>query len=249
MPFIKKKLHDARQGFGADLKELRELRGFTREALARLTGIHALTIAALEEGQLENLTDPVYAERHVRALVKVLDGSPTFYLEKYRALLADLGIQEKTPVSLRPRVSRYDFVVSSRLVFLAGFSVLILLIGGYVVWQAKQMTSLPALEVTSPTEGLHLDRPSIQVTGSTDAAAKLTINGAPVIVGGDGRFSVDVDVPPGLSLIKVQSNRRYSAPVIIERHVFLERSVPSDIRSVSSTTETDNATSTTSTER
>lgn len=230
MPFIKKKLTNAKLGFGADLQELRELRGFSREALARLTGIHALTIAALEQERLEDLTDPAYAERHVAMLVKTLEGSTNFYLEKYRELLKGRGIRGDHRSELHPRVSSMDFLVTSRLIILAGSAVLILLIGGYVAWQAKQMTSLPALTVESPAEGLHLDRPSIKVTGRTDGSAKLTINGTPVIVGDDGSFSIEVDVPPGLSVIDVQASRRYSAPVTIERHVFLERPLPPDVR-------------------
>ncbi len=235
MPFIKKKLTNAKLGFGADLQELRELRGFSREALARLTGIHALTIAALEQERLEDLTDPAYAERHVAMLVKTLEGSTNFYLEKYRSLLQGRGIHGDHRAELHPRVSSMDFLVTSRLVILAGFILLILLIGGYVAWQAKQMTSLPVLTVESPAEGMHLDRPSIQVTGRTDNTAKLTINGTPVIVADDGSFSIEVDVPPGLSVIDVRANRRYSAPVIIERHVFLERPLPPDVRAATST--------------
>ncbi len=224
MPFIRKKIYRGETGFGNDLLELRELRGYTRESLARLTGIHSLVIAALEEERLIDLTDPLYAERHVRVLAAQLEGSVDFFVDKYQELLLRQGLSVEPHEMLRPRINKRDLLVSSKLTVLLASCVLVTAIGGYLVFQAMQMSKLPQLEVISPTEGQRLDRSRIQVRGSTDAAAKLTVNGESVIVGRDGSFSASVDAPPGLSTILVQARRRYSAPTTIERHVLFERS-------------------------
>lgn len=223
MPFIRKKIYREESGFGNDLAELRELRGYTRESLARLTGIHPAVIAALEEERLADLTDPPYAERHVRVLASRLEASVPFFVDKYQELLLRQGLSVEPRDMLRPRVKKRDLLVSSKLGALGLSVLLVCLIGGYLAYQAGRMSELPPLEVLSPTEGQRLERARVQVSGTTDAAAKVTVNNDPVIVGRDGSFRSEVDVPFGLSTILVQARRRYSAVVTVERHVLFER--------------------------
>jgi len=223
MPFIRKKIYRGETGFGNDLLELRELRGYTRESLARLTGIHPAVISALEEERLIDLTDPLYAERHVRVLASQLEGSADFFIDKYQELLLRQGYNVEPQEMLRPRVSKRDLLVSSKLTVFLASAALVLSIGGYLAYQARQMSELPLLEVETPVEGQRLERAQVQVKGRTDPAAKLTVNGESVIVGSDGSFGAKVEIPPGLSSIQIQARRRYSAPVTIERHVLFER--------------------------
>lgn len=238
MPFIRKKIYRGESGFGNDLLELRELRGYTRESLARLTGIHPAVIAALEEERLVDLTDPLYAERHVRVLATQLEGSTEFFIDKYQELLLRQGFSVEPHEMLRPRVSKRDLLVSSKLTVLLASAALVLVIGGYLAYQARQMSQLPPLDVAMPTEGQRLERARVEVTGLTDPASKLTVNSEPVIVGHDGSFKTEVDVPPGLSSILIQARRRYSAPVTIERHVLFERDGIMDFSLTSTSTAT-----------
>ena len=223
MPFIRKNLQRESHGFGPDLRELRQLRGYTREALSRLCGIHPVVIAALEEERLQDLTDPEYAERHVRALAASLDGSADFFIGKYRELLASCGLTGAAKKAPSRRINRWDLMVSSRILVFAAFLALILGIGGYVIWQAKQMVSRPQLVVDAPSEGMQVAKSRVAVRGHTDPSSKLTVNSEPVIVGQDGNFSTEIDVPQGLSSIIVEASRRYSPPVTVERHVLFER--------------------------
>jgi len=247
MPFIRKKIYRGETGFGNDLLELRELRGYTRESLARLTGIHPAVIAALEEERLIDLIDPLYAERHVRVLASQLEGSTGFFIDKYQELLLRQGFNVEPRKMLRPRVSKRDLLVSSKLTVLLASALLVLAIGGYLVYQARQMTESPPLTVSAPIEGQTLEHARVEVTGRTDPAAKLTVNSESVVVDQDGSFRVSINVPPGLSSILVQARRRYSVPVTIERHVLFERAGGLDFSRASfsaTTTDDDSATST-----
>ncbi len=224
MPFIRKSLRRDSQGFGADLRELRQLRGYTREALAKLTGIHTSVIAALEEERLQDMTDPEYAERHVRALATALDGSPQFFLDKYREVLQRHGLRQENKKVMRRRLSRRELMVSSRLMLFGAFVILVAALGGYVFWQAKQMTAPPPLSVDEPREGMQLQTSHLQVSGHTDPTAHLSVNGVAIIVGQDGSYDTAIDVPQGLSVVSIEAQRRYSPIVNMERHVLFERS-------------------------
>jgi transcriptional regulator with XRE-family HTH domain len=248
MPFIRKKIHQGETGFGDDLAELRELRGYTRESLARLSGIHPAVIAALEENRLVDLTDPAYAERHVRVLANQLEGSVDFFIDKYQELMLKQGFSVEPREILRPRVRKRDLLVSSKLPIVLVSIVLVSLIGAYLVHQARQMSELPRLEIALPAEGQRLEVARVEVVGTTDPEAKVVVNSEQVLVAGDGSFRTSINVPPGLSTILIQARRRYSAPTTVERHVVFEREPPPEEPQAPAATTTTGELSATSTQ-
>jgi transcriptional regulator with XRE-family HTH domain len=223
MPFLHKRVGIVPGSFGEALRELRELRGYSVEEVARTTGIHPSIINAFEEEHLEKLLDPRYEERHVRTLVSVLEGQPAYFLEKYRDLLTAKGVAQEHEVLLRPRVRKRDLFVSSRVVAFLGFLLLVCAIVGYVVWQATLVASVPRLDLTSPEDGVRLDAPRVAITGQTDPAALIEVNGKQAVVGPDGRFDFQFDVPRGLTTLRIEARRRFGSAALIERHVIYER--------------------------
>jgi transcriptional regulator with XRE-family HTH domain len=244
MPFFQKKVTTGERGFGEELKELRELRGVSREDLSRQTGIHALLIQAFEEERLAELADPAYDERHVRRLVQVLEGREAYFLEKYRKLLQQRGIADREDVLLRPRVRRRDFFVTSHAMVFAGFLCLVLLIAGYVVWQARAVSSPPPLRVSSPAEGQRLLEAKAVIDGTTEPGSIVTINGDPIVVDAEGHFHLMREVTSGVSTLRFEARRRHGVPTVLERHVTFERILDPTIRQSSSTQEGTSSTTT-----
>jgi len=70
--------------------------------------------------------------------------------------------------------------------------------------QSTAPDAAPTLVITSPARGTTVDGASVTVTGTTTAPT-LTINNVGVPVGGDGTFSADVPVAPGISLIETHA--------------------------------------------
>lgn len=219
MAFLRKRVGTEAGSFGEALHELRQLRGFTMEDLGRRTGIHPRILETLEAERLEDLADPVYASRHVSVLSDVLEGRSRYLVEAYRALLERQGKAGTHTIFPRPKIRMRDLFVSSRAIGFAGFILFVLLVIGYVVWQATVVSSVPRLSVVSPVEGATVDLPRIGISGTTDPEALVTVNGETAFVDGDGVFQTRVDLPRGLSTIHVEARRRYGSTVTIERHV------------------------------
>ncbi|MEO5927775.1 MAG: helix-turn-helix domain-containing protein [Patescibacteria group bacterium] len=241
MPFVQKQLMES-GGFGHDLRELRELRGVSLERLGSITKIHPSIIQAFEDERLGDLVDPEYAERHVRSLVTVLEGRPAYFIKKYRELVEARGVLPNRATPQRRPRKRDFFVVPHALAF-AGFLLIVLLMGGYLVWQGRVLQNSPSLVVTSPVDSAILDVPQVEIRGATDPSAIVTVNGRPAVVDRDGNFSLRFDVPRGSTTLTIQAQRRFGAPVTEIRRITYEHAAPDEIPT--SVT----ATSTTSTRR
>ena len=223
MPFLHRRVQAVLGRFGEAMRELRFQRGYSQESLSRASGIHVSVIQALEEERLKDLIDPEYAERHVRALVTLLDGQLPYFLEKYQTCLHELGLGIVTKTVLPPRVGWRDLFVVSRVTAYVGFFLLLSAIAGYVSWQIFLISSSPLLVVSQPQEGVQVAVPSVEVIGTTDPSALLEINGTQTVIDRDGGFRSMIDIPSGISVIRVTSRRRYGATNVIERHVMYQR--------------------------
>jgi len=222
MAFVQKSLQQE-GGFGANLRELRELRGLTRQALSELTQIHVSIIQAFEEEELSELKDPEYAERHVRALVMTLEGRPGYFLKKYKELLKSYSIERTDRVLVRPRVRRRDFFVSSRIIAVCSFFLVALLAILYLSWQAFILQEPPPLTLDAPEENAILHEPYVDIHGTTLPNVSVSVNGRRAVVERDGTFAIRFDLSRGPTILSVEAERRYGSSKKIIRRVTYER--------------------------
>src|SRR6266702_3808197 len=69
-------------------------------------------------------------------------------------------------------------------------------------------TVSPSILITTPADGTTTDRPVISVSGITEPAVALVVNGIVVAVGADGNFSVDVALHPGTNVVRATATDR-----------------------------------------
>jgi transcriptional regulator with XRE-family HTH domain len=219
MPFLQKRISSTSGSFGETLKELRELRCFTREQVGKLSGIHPHILKLLEEDRIDELADPSYDERHVYAIAKALETNPAYLIQKYQELLEVKGISRSHALFPAARVGVLDLFVRARAVAFVGFIGLVVLIGGYVYFSAKNLATVPHLQVDSPKEGAIFIDPTLHVSGSTDPGAFVFIDGSAAVVDATGTFSAVLDVPRGVSIVHVEAKRRYGPSAIVDLHV------------------------------
>ncbi|MDF1496741.1 MAG: helix-turn-helix domain-containing protein [Patescibacteria group bacterium] len=221
MGFIKKSI-GTDQSFGIDLKELRELRGWTVKELSKISGISEYIIEALESENFSSLNDPYYSERHVRALTKALDGRIPFILGKYRAALVRDGFEIRNTTknySFTHKIKRSEFFTPTKyLPFLIIIPIFFLL--GYYVWnEAKIFRESPSLTVTSPADNEQITGPRIIIQGKTDPTASVVVNGIFAVVEEDGSFALNMDIPRGLTKLDIIAKRRYGLESKLTRYI------------------------------
>lgn len=205
------------------MKELRELRGWSLNQLARVTGIPSSTIEALESEELDKLRDPAYAERHVRVIAKALDGRIGFLMHKYHSLLEERGLLDGSePLTFFARVRRSALFVPSKYFLLLVPLPLALLLGWYVWHQAAYLSASPQLDISMPSDHAVVREPSVTVSGLSDPTASVLVNGTPAVVESSGVFSLTLNIPRGMTKLVVVAERRYGGRSESVRYITYE---------------------------
>lgn len=225
MAFILKKVNGT-SALGPDLIELRERAGLTVEDAAKLSKLTPGFIRALEGERWSELPDPAYVERLLKMYVTRFGVNDSYYLHKYREGLRLRKIEKDTSQFLpRPvKVAASAFLVTPRLFAAAGFLLFILALGGYVVYQARTITSAPELQITAPEDGLRVSQPEVVIKGKTDPGALVMVNGAASAVSPSGEFEQTVRIPQGTTMFVITAKRRRGAETVEVRRVVYERS-------------------------
>ncbi len=221
MGFIKKSI-GTEQSFGIDIKELRELRGWTQQQLATISGIPEYIIDALESEKFSLLDDPFYSERHVRTLVKALDGRAPFIVGKYRAALLRDGYDIKNGAknySFTHKIKRSEFFTPTKYLSFLLIIPLFFLLGYYVYNEAKIFRESPPLIIFSPQNNEVINGPRIIVQGKTDPSASIVVNGISAVVEEDGTFALNMDIPRGLTRLDISAKRRYGLEEKLTRYI------------------------------
>ena len=108
--------------FGTFLRQQRELRGLSRDDVARQTRIPPTLVAALEDGQNDRFPELVFVVNHLRSYATVLGLSPDEVLNRFHEIPGTMAPTEQSPIALEAarRKSAWGVVVVIALAVLWG---------------------------------------------------------------------------------------------------------------------------------
>jgi cytoskeletal protein RodZ len=127
--------------FGRFLQQQRELRGLSRDDVARSTRIPPTLVAALEDGQNDRFPELVFVVNHLRAYAQVLGLSADDVLNRFHEIPGTLAPTEASPVLLEAQRRKGAWIVFAALLGLLvlGFFALYL----WTKWELQQKLGAP----------------------------------------------------------------------------------------------------------
>jgi cytoskeletal protein RodZ len=219
--FQEKSLDD--RSIGEVLRAAREERGESVEDVERLTHVGKKFVLALEGNDLKKLPEPVYAKKFVKALAKHYGIDPEAAAD---ALLKELAVAVEAPAGGRP----VNFVEGRRLVKSpilfksAALSVLFLGIIAYFGYSVFSILKPPAVTLYSPHDDQVFANGRVVVEGQTEPEVDLSVNSEPILIEADGSFKDVLNLPPGVSHLRIIAKKRHSREqqillkVVVEEH-------------------------------
>ena len=229
--FQEKTLDDL--SIGEALRLAREERGESLEDVERLTTVGKKFVHALEANDLGKLPEPVYAKKFVRALAKHYGLDPEAASE---ALLKELAVSVESPATGRP----VNFVEGRRLVASPvlfksmALAAVFLAIVGYFGYSVHAILKPPSVTLYSPHDDQVFVGGRVVLEGLTEPEVDLSVNSEPVLIEADGSFKDVLNLPPGVSHLRVIAKKRHSREQEILLKVVVEE--PKAVTSATGTT-------------
>ena len=97
----------------------------------------------------------------------------------------------------------------------------LLILTSYGFQKAWPLIAGPALSIDSPVNNVSSATGIVSISGEVARAAILTLNGAPVLRGEDGRFSTILTFPRGGSILTFVATDRFGRTVASTRSIFV----------------------------
>ncbi len=112
--------------FGAFLRQQRELRGLSRDEVARSTRIPPTLVAALEDGQHDRFPELVFVVNHLKSYAQALGLSTDEVLNRFHEIPGTLAPTEQSPIALEAarRKSAWKIMVALGAVLVLGLALL-----------------------------------------------------------------------------------------------------------------------------
>lgn len=202
---------------GQRLKEARLEKGLSLEQVAEGTKIRSSFLTAIEKGEYNRLPSASYAQGFVRNYAEFL-GLPKreilalfrrdFDEEKIYKVLPEGFVRDESLPARRFKIHQAVFVIVG----------IVILLGGFLFYQYRSAFIDPPLEVTEPKEGAVTSQ-DITVTGETNPAMTLTVNGSPVTLEQNGTFIKRIVAFPGKATITVKAVNRFGRETVILRNI------------------------------
>lgn len=188
---------------GSVLQDYRQKRHLSVGELSRRTAVPAYFIEALEAEEREKLPALSLVKGYIRLIAAEIDLPEESALALFRR---DLKVKPESLTTPRHRRG-WRLTLTPRFLSLSVLWLAVLIGCVWLFLHWRQLGQPPELEVTTPQNYDIVSSP-VTVTGTADAEASLTINTEVISLDPQGRFSFQLDLPPGERAIVVQATDR-----------------------------------------
>jgi cytoskeletal protein RodZ len=202
--FTRKKIQP--KSLGEILKATRNKKGLTLDQVEEETKVRAKYLEALENEHFENLPGDVYA---LGFLTKYLDFLELDKNELLTQFKMERGKSFRAG-KFMPTTRNYEpkFSITPRFLVIIIVILVILGIIGYIGYSVRSFMLPPNLQISSPSTSQIITESKVNIIGKTDLGATLMINNQLVLLDGNGNFSQEVKLNPGLNTFEVIATNR-----------------------------------------
>jgi transcriptional regulator with XRE-family HTH domain len=194
---------------GEAIRAAREERNESIEDVERATQVSKKYIMALEANDLRKLPEPVYAKKFVKTLAAHFGIDQAAAAEN---LMKEMAVSGGVPVSSRPVnfIEGRSLVVTPTLFKTALAATIFLGIVGYFAYSVYNILKPPTLTVYSPHDDEAFPTSRVVLEGVTEPEVDLKINGESVAIEHDGSFKDILNLPPGVSNLRLAAKKKHS---------------------------------------
>lgn len=204
---------------GSILHEARISKGLLLDQVERDTKIRQKFLEAMESDDYSKLPSVAYAKGFVKNYSEYLGLNSNNVLAFFRRQTKEAPRSSLLPKGVADSLNKSVFQLTPGrflAVLLTGLGALFLI---YLGFQYRKLQQPPVLTIEQPKDKFVTNQRRLDILGSTDADATITINNVSVVVRSDGKFFDQVTLDPGVNQIVISATSRYGKSATVKREV------------------------------
>jgi len=203
---------------GTIFKEARIAKNLTLEDVEKVTKIRAKFLDAIEQDAYQLLPSPIYAKGFVKNYGDYLGLDSTRVMAFFRRQTVDIKRSAILPRKSEDIKSNELRITPSRFIALIiGAFIIVFLV--YFGFQYQKLYMPPTLTITTPTQESMVKEKKLDIFGTTNPDATVTVNGVNVTVRSDGRFFTQINLDLGVNTITILATSRFGKTTTVVRKV------------------------------
>lgn len=202
----------------------RESQNLDRDELASELQISPFYLEALETGAYNQLPCHVYSRNFVKCYARRLGlaFAPVSKQFEHEWELFEKHQQSLFSETDCSTVTNRDLWRMPRWIRWAGAFMAITAVVGYLGTELYALRLPPDLVVYTPSEEVITDKQMIEINGKAEPEVALMINDQTILSDANGNFNELVALQPGLNIIEVSAQKKYSKQSSVYRKVIVE---------------------------
>ena len=171
---------------------------------SKITKIRPQFIVSIEADDYSQLPSGATARGFIRNYSEFLNLNPEHVLAVFRRDFLENQSGQIVPRGVAEPVGKPNFW-TPKMTVIACVVLVFTILGGYLVYEYRILTGPPELSIDEPKGDIQTSNDSIEVSGSTDPQATISVNGQLVALDKGGIFSVRIPLHSGDNKIEIIS--------------------------------------------
>lgn len=207
---------------GEILKRVRLEKKLTFEEIEIHLRIRKKFLVALEENSWDKLPSLPYIKGFLKNYSSFLGLKPDEMLAIFRRQFRQQERQGLLPEGVTEPLNQSIFHYTPKTISVLIIVFFCLFFFGYLLYQYRNITSPPPLDITSPKEGEIFSSERISVTGITNTDAVILVNNQKIAVDDNGHFFTTLTLSPGTNIIIIESVSKYNRKSTVKRTIQIQ---------------------------
>lgn len=200
---------------GDVLKQARQSRGWDLKRVERKTGISRNYLEFLEADDFYKLPSSTYIRGALKRYAEFLDLDSQEIIKRFRHEFEHILTPDNSKSSIPSPKKGFNI----KFIFIPAIIVLILF---YLGFSIKEAVSPPYIEIIQPLDDIITKESTLIIEGKTELGIDVFINNQAVSQIDNGHFKQTIELLPGVNVIEISGQKKYSKKQIIYRRVVLE---------------------------
>ena len=205
------------------LQSTRQAQKLELEDVARITKIRPTFLQALESDDYTRLLSGATARGFIRNYSRFLGLDPQALLAVFRRDFVENQAGQIVPRSVVEPAEKVNFWTPKTSV-IAAVVAIFTVFGGYLAYQYVVLTGPPYLKLDQPASDLTVSHDTLEISGTTDPEATISVNGHLVALDKGGTFFVRLPLTSGPNSINIVATSKSGKSTSLTRTITLTAS-------------------------